>query len=82
MQKQTVDLVRVVSTDMEMKPMSPTNTTKNRVVGQEAAQKRIVDESHKLIPDEVRRWERLEFDPSRVFVAADEDSESDEGDED
>ena len=39
---------------------------------------RIVDESHEFILDEISRRERLEHDPSRVFVAADEESESDE----
>ena len=75
----------VVATDVEMKPMSPTNLIKNRAVRQEAAQKnamRIADESHEFILDEILRRERLEHDPSRVFVAADEDSESDEDDED
>ena len=43
---------------------------------------RITDESHEFILDEILRRERLECDPSRVFVAADEDSESDEDDED
>ena len=43
---------------------------------------RISDESHEFTLDEIRRRERLECDPSRVFVAADEDSESDEDDED
>ena len=65
--------------------MSPTCTMKSRAVRQEAAQNnamRIADESHEFILDEIRRRERLEHDPSRVFVAADEDSESDEDDED
>ena len=43
---------------------------------------RIADESHELIPDEIRkREERLGCDPSRGFEAAEEDSESDEDDE-
>ena len=85
LQKQAVDLVHVVATDVEMKPMSQTNFIRNRAVRQEAAQKnamRIADESHEFILDEILRRERLEHDPSRVFVAADEDSESDEDDED
>ena len=36
---------------------------------------RITDESHEFILDEIRRRERLECDPSRVLVTADEDSE-------
>ena len=84
-EKTTVDLVHVVATDVEMKEMSPQNVMRNTAVRQEAAQKnamRIADESHEFILDEIRRRERLECDPSRVFVAADEDSESDEDDED
>ena len=83
--KKTLDLAHVVATDVEMRPMSPRNMTKNRAARQEAAQKkamRIADESHEFILDEILRRERLEHDPSRVFVAADEDSESDEDDED
>ena len=74
-----------MATDMEMKPVSPTNTMKNRAVRHETEQKnamRITDESHEFILDEILRRERLECDPRRVFVAADEDSESDEDDKD
>ena len=39
---------------------------------------RITDESHEFILDEILRRDRLEHDPSRVFVAAGGDSESDE----
>ena len=38
-------------------------------------------ESHEFILDEIRMRERVEQDPSRVFVAADDDSESDEDEE-
>ena len=76
-----MDLVHVVATDVEMKEMSPKNVMRNTAVRQEAAKKkamRIADESHEFILDEIMRRERLEHDPSRVFVAADEESESDE----
>ena len=82
--KKTLDLAHVVATDVEMRPMSPRNMTKNRAARQEAAQKkamRIADESHEFILDEVRRRERLECNPSRVFVAADEDPDRDGDDE-
>ena len=39
---------------------------------------KIAEESHEFILDEIPRRERLEYDPSRMFVAADEESESDE----
>ena len=61
--------------------MSPTNMMGNRAVRQEAAEKdamKISEESHEFILDEVMRRERLEHDPSRVFVAAEEDSDDDE----
>ena len=80
-QEATVDLVHVVAADVEMIPMSPTNMIKNRAVRQEAEKlkaMKIAEESHEFILDEISRRERLEHDPSRVFVAADEDSESDE----
>ena len=41
---------------------------------------KISEESHNFILDEITRRERLEYDPSRVFVDGDEeeyDSESD-----
>ena len=85
LQEKTVDLVHVVATDVEMEDMSPQNVMRNTAVRKEAARKkamRIADESHEFILDEIMRRERLECDPSRVFVAADEDSESDEDDED
>ena len=74
-------MVHVVATDVEMRAMSPTDMMKNRAVMQEAEQRKamkITDESHESILDEILRWERLQSDPSRMFVAADEDSDSDE----
>ena len=84
-QKATVDLAHVVAADVEMIPISETNKMKSRAVRQEAEKlkaMKIAEESHEFILDEIQRRERLEHDPSRVFVAADEDSESDEDDED
>ena len=43
---------------------------------------RIADESHKSIIGGIRRRERPECDLSRVFVAANEDSKSNEHGED
>ena len=43
---------------------------------------RISDESIGFILDEIRRRERLEYDPSRVFVGAGDESESEEDEED
>ena len=84
--KVTVDVTKLVATDLEMHPMSPTNMIKCRSkrVREEAEQKKAMklsEESHEFILDEIRMRERVEHDPSRVFVAADDDSESDEDDE-
>ena len=80
----TLNLVYVVATDVEMKPMSPTNMVRNPSVRRDAARLgalRITDESHELIMDEIERRERLECDPSRVFIDEEEDSDSEEEDE-
>ena len=80
----TLDLVCVVATDVEMKPMSPSNMVRNPSVRRDAARLgalRITDESHELIMDEIERRERLECDPSRVFIDEVEDSDSEEEDE-
>ena len=39
---------------------------------------KIAEESHDFILDEIRRRERLEYDPSRVFVGDDLDSDDDD----
>ena len=80
-QKKTVDLVHVVSTDVELIPISPTNMIRNRAVRKAAAEKnavKIAEESYDKILDEIRRRERLEYDPSRVFVGDDLDSDDDD----
>ena len=79
--KKNVELVCVVATDVEMIPISPTNMIRNRAVRQEAAQKnaiKITQESHDFILDEIRRRELLEYDPSRVFVGDEHDSDSED----
>lgn len=42
---------------------------------------KISEDSHNLILDEIMRRDRLEYDPSRVFVG-DEDEEDDEDEDD
>ena len=81
--KVTVDVTKLVATDLEMQPMSQTNMIRSRSkrVRDEAEQKnamKLSEQSHEFILDEIRMRERVEHDPSRVFVAADDDSESDE----
>ena len=77
------DVVNVVSTGVEMLPISPSNMPPKRA--QKRAQKnealKISEESHNLILDEIMRRDRLEYDPSRVFVG-DEDEEDDEDEDD
>ena len=41
---------------------------------------KIIKESHDFIMDEIRGRERLEYDPSRVIVGAEADSDSDDDD--
>ena len=80
-QKITVHMVHVVSTDVELIPISPTNMIRNRAVRKAAAEKnavKIAEKSHDFILDEIRRRERLEYDPSRVFVGDDLDSDDEE----
>ena len=56
----TLNVVYVVATDVEMKPMSPSNMVSNPMLRRDAARLgalRITDESHELIMDEIERAE-------------------------
>lgn len=68
-----VNLVNVVSTGVVMLPISQSTMPPSRV--RKEAEKRnalkISEESHNFILDEITRRERLEYDPSRVFVDGD-----------
>ena len=80
----TVDMVYVVATEVEMKPISPTNMPRNRTVRRQATQlhaMRITNESHDLIIDEISRREILEYDPSRFLIDNESDSDSDDDEE-
>ena len=79
----TVDLVTVVTTDVETIPSSPRNMIRDSIARKEAEKKHVVrisEESHDFIMDEIRRRERLEYDPSRVIVGAEADSDSEDDD--
>ena len=61
MQKQVVDLVHLVATDVGMKAMLLMSVMKSRAARQEAEQKkamRVTDESHEFILDEILRREK------------------------
>ena len=84
MEPRTVDLVCAVDTDVEMLPMSAGNMIKSKGVRKAAAHKnpiRISDDSHDFILDEIRRRERLEYEPSRVFSDNEPDTDSDDDEE-
>ena len=79
----TVDLVTVVTTGLEMLPSSPRNMIRDSRVRKEAEKKHAVkigEESHDFIMGETRRREGLEYDPIRVIVEAEADSDSDDDD--
>jgi len=72
----TLSVVYLVATDLQMHPISPTNMVRNLQVRKDAERLgalRLSNDSHDFILDEIERRERLECDPSRVFVG-DEDS--------
>ena len=84
--KVTVEVCKVVATNLQMQPMSEMNQIKsrNKKLREEAKQKKAMklpEESHEFILNEIRRREVVEHDPSRVFVEAEDDSESDEDEE-
>jgi hypothetical protein len=74
---ETFDLVNVVSTGVMMLPISPSNMPPKRV--HKTAEKnealKISEDSHNFILDEIIRRERLEYNPSRVFVGDEDDEE-------
>ena len=77
-------MVYVVATEVEMKPISPTNMPRNRTVRRQATQlhaMRITNESHDFIVDEISRREMLEHDFSRVLIGNEFDSDSNDDEE-
>ena len=86
----TVNMVNVVDTDVDMNPVSPSNMLPSRVrryVNQQTAVK-IILKTHIIssliqisILDEIMRRDALEYDPSRVFVGGEAESESENEDE-
>jgi hypothetical protein len=75
--KETFDLVNVVSTGVVMLPISPSNMPPKRVHKTAARNKalKISDDFLNFILDAIIRRERLEYDPSRVFVGDEDDEE-------
>ena len=81
----TLNVVYLVATDLQMHPISPANMIRNHQVRKEAERLgalRMSNESHDFIMDEIERRERLEYDPSRVFLGEEDSSGSEEDDED
>ena len=66
--QEEVALLNLVSTEVELIPISPSNLPPASIRRQarEANAERISDESHNFILDEILRRERLEYDPMRV----------------
>jgi hypothetical protein len=69
-----IDMVNVVETDAIMHAFGQDNMPKfGRKQANGLDLLRIDKGSHNIILDEIWNRERLEYDPSRVFVAEDED---------
>jgi hypothetical protein len=75
--KETFDLVNVVSTGVVMLPISLSNMPPKKVhkTAERNEALKISEDSHNFILDEIIRKERLEYDPSRVFVGDEDDEE-------
>ena len=85
MDEATPNVVCLVTTDLQMHPISPTNMIRNpqvRKEGERLGALRLSNDSHDFILDEVERRERLEHDPSRVFLGDEDSSRSEEEDKD
>ena len=81
----TLNVVCLVATDLQMHPISPTNMVRNLSVRRGAERLdalRLSNDSHDFIMDEIERRERLECDPSRLFLEDEDSSGSEEEDED
>ena len=81
----TLSVVCLVATDLQMHPISPTNMVRNHQVRKEAERLgalRLSNDSYDFILDEIERRERLECDPSRVFLDDEDSSGSEEEDKD
>ena len=78
-------MVHLAATDLQMHLISPTNMVRNHQVRKEAERLgalRLSNDSHDIILDEIKRRERLECDPGRVFLDDEDSSGSEEEDED
>jgi hypothetical protein len=75
--KETFDMVNVVSTRVVILPISPSNMPPKRAhkTSERNEALKISEDSHNSIFDEIIRRERLEYDPSRVFVGDEDDEE-------
>ena len=80
----TIDLQNLVCNDVEMLPIAPNNLLPKRSKATKEAKEmnalKLSEECHNSILDEIQRRECLEFDPSRV-LDADEDEYFDNDDQ-
>ena len=74
----SVDLLNVVSTGVDMLPISQSNMppSKRQKEAKANGALKISEESHNFILDEIIRRDRLEYDPTRVFFGEEDESES------
>ena len=78
MECDSVDLLNVVSTGVDMFPISQSNMppSKRQKEAKANGALKISEESHNFILDEIFRRDRLEYDPTRVFFGEEDESES------
>ena len=77
-EKETVDVVNVVETDVVMNPMSKGCMPSKRITEQLVDPSlvfKVSEESHNAMLDEMLSREALEYDPSRVVVGEMEEDE-------
>ena len=71
-----IDMITVVSTSVEMLPLSASNMPPNQRTAIGAM--KITEDAHHFIGDEILLRDRLEYDPSRVFDDPDEEEDEEE----
>ena len=71
-----IDMITVVSTSVEMLPLSASNMPPKQRTAIGAM--KITEDAHHFIGDEILLRDRLEYDPSRVFDDPDEEEDEEE----
>ena len=80
--KCSVEVSKIVSANVEMESMSPTNLPHSSVIDECAklGAMKVSDSSHGFILEQMRNRDAVEFDPNRIYVNGDE-SDADEDEE-